>query len=69
LTLCRALLALWTVVQAVSAGLGPEDEGEAVGRRCCPTCGSAQWVVVAELARMPGGAAGARSSATEPDTS
>jgi hypothetical protein len=69
LTLCRALLALWTVVQAVVGVLGTADEGPAVGRRCCPTCGAAQWLVVAELPRLPVGAEGPRSLAAEPDTS
>ena len=69
LTLCRALLALWTVVQAVVGVMGTEDEGQAVGPRCCPTCGAAQWIVVAELPRLPVGAEGPRSSAAEPDTS
>ena len=69
LALCRALLALWTVLQTVVGVLSPEDEGQALGRRCCPACGSAQWVVVAELPRSPAGEARAQSSAAQPDTS
>jgi hypothetical protein len=68
LTACRALLALWVVVQAVVGVLGAGDE--AAGRRpCCPVCGSAEWLVVAELARPPAGGEGERSPCGPPDTS
>jgi hypothetical protein len=57
---CRALLVVWTLVQAVVGMLGAADEG-VQGR--CPSCRSEQWRRVAELPREegareePGGAA------------
>jgi hypothetical protein len=69
LTLCRALLALWTLVCAVVGVRGADDKA-AGPRRCCPACGSTAWGVVAELPRQPVGA-GLRGSApaAAPDTS
>jgi Putative transposase/Transposase zinc-binding domain len=69
LTVCRALLSLWTVVQAVAGVLAPEDGGGAAGQRGCPSCGSAQWLRVAELPRPPAATAGAATPAPVPDTS
>jgi hypothetical protein len=69
LTLCRALLALWTVVQAVVGARGADDEAGAGARQRCPACGSEQWVVVAVVPRPSAGVAGERSPLGPPDTS
>jgi hypothetical protein len=64
LAVCRALLAVWAVVQVLVGGLGL---GEAAGggqRRCCPVCGSERWLVVAEL--PPGRKATAAPSVSAP---
>jgi Putative transposase/Transposase zinc-binding domain len=50
LALCRALLALWTVVQAVVGVLGNGGAAGATARVGCPVCGSAAWRRVAEVA-------------------
>jgi hypothetical protein len=49
LGLCRALLGVWALAQAVVGLLGKADAG-AWG--LCPSCGSAQWGRVAELPRQ-----------------
>jgi hypothetical protein len=49
LTLCRALLAVWTAVQVVAGVLG--SEAARSDPRRCPACGADQWWVVAELPR------------------
>jgi putative transposase/transposase-like zinc-binding protein len=67
LTLCRALLALWTVVQVVIGVLGTVEEAEAAAWRRCPVCGSEQWQVVEELPRPTEGADAQTQAA--PDTS
>jgi hypothetical protein len=69
LELCRALLAVWTVVQAVGAVLG--EAGAVPARRPqCPACGAEQWQRLAELPRAEGGAPErARAEAGWPDTS
>jgi hypothetical protein len=48
LTLCRALLAVWTVVQSVRGALAGGTEAADGRPRCCPACGAEQWRVVAE---------------------
>jgi hypothetical protein len=48
LALCRALLAVWGVLCGV-LGSGGSAEAEKGSRRCCPCCGSEQWLRVAEL--------------------
>jgi hypothetical protein len=53
LALCRALLALWGLVQSV---LG-ESAAATGGRGVCPSCGADCWQRVAELARPRCGAA------------
>jgi hypothetical protein len=64
LVLCRALLAVWTMVQVVVGVLG---SGAARGDpRRCPVCGAEQWWVVAEWPRPVAAAVG---SAAAPDTS
>jgi len=50
LALCRMLLALESVVRLLAGVLACGDEAES-GRRCCPACGSEQWLVVAEVPR------------------
>jgi hypothetical protein len=70
LTVCRTLLALGTVVQMVVGGLGSGAEAACGARRCCPACGSAQWLSVAALpATAAELVAGAGSGAAAPDTS
>src|SRR5262249_46901859 len=56
LCLCRALLALWALLQGVVSVLRPSDESGDGRRRCCPVCGSEQWQRVAELPRAAVGA-------------
>jgi hypothetical protein len=63
LALCRALLAVWTVVQVVVAVLGSGAAG--AGPRRCPACGAEQWWVVAEWPRSEA----AVEAAAAPDTS
>ena len=66
LTWCRAVLAVWSVVQVVVGALGT---GAARGdRRRCPACGAEPWGVVAELPRLADGMATA-PTAPAPDTS
>src|ERR1700730_9853353 len=55
LALCRALLAVWTVVQTVMGVLRGADAAPA-RRGQCPACGAEQWQRVAELPRTEGGA-------------
>jgi hypothetical protein len=69
LTTCRALVALWAVVQTMTAVLGADEEATAAQRRCCPVCGLAAWVVVAELPRTPAEARSAPAPAGGFDTS
>jgi hypothetical protein len=52
LTVCRALLAVWTAAQGVVSALGSVEATGSAGA-CCPACGAAQWLVVAELPRSP----------------
>jgi Putative transposase/Transposase zinc-binding domain len=66
LALCRALLAVWTVVQVVVGVLGAEQASGGRPRRC-PACGAEQWWVVAEWPRSAAAAAG--SAVAAPDTS
>jgi hypothetical protein len=68
LTLCRALLALWTLLRTV-VGVGGADDEAADRRRCCPACGSTAWGVVAELPRPPVAAGPRGATAAAPDTS
>jgi len=68
LTLCRALLAVWTLAQVVVGILGPE-EARRRDPRHCPACGAALWRVVAELPRSAAVAGMAAPSPTAPDTS
>ena len=68
LTLCRALLAVWTLAQVVVGILGPE-EARRRDPRHCPACGAALWRVVAELPRSAAVAGLAAPSPTAPDTS
>jgi len=68
LRVCRALLALWEVVQAVIGVLETGNEAGSGVRQGCPVCGSEQWVIVAELPRAPGdetGGAGSGSAALD----
>jgi Putative transposase/Transposase zinc-binding domain len=51
LAVCRALLVVWALVQAVIGGRGSADAG---GRGRCPSCGSEQWRRVAALPRADG---------------
>ena len=51
LALCRALLALLAVVQAVVQGMALADEPGRT-RDCCPVCGAQQWQRLAELPRQ-----------------
>ena len=63
---CRALLAVWTVVQMVVGILGSgADRGG--GPRRCPACGAEAWWIVAEWPRPAAVAAGAEAAG--PDTS
>jgi hypothetical protein len=62
LTTCRALLALATVAQLVAGVLGTPAEAAAAGRHACPECGFADWIVVAEVPRVPAGTRGAASA-------
>jgi hypothetical protein len=66
LALCRALLALWTVVQAVVGVLGSGSAASAAARVGCPMCGSAAWRRVAEVAPAAGSAT---AGTPAPDTS
>ena len=68
LALCRALLALWTLVRTF-VGVGGADDGAADRRRCCPACGATAWGVVAELPPQPRSAGPGGSAAAAPDTS
>ena len=68
LTLCRALLAVWTLAQVVVGILGPEEARRSDPRHC-PACGAALWRVVAELPRSAAVAGLAAPSPTAPDTS
>jgi hypothetical protein len=69
LTLCRALLAVWTVAQFVVGILGPE-EARGGDPRHCPACGAALWRVVAALPRSADVAGmAAAPTPTVPDTS
>jgi hypothetical protein len=63
---CRALLAVWAVVQVVVGVLGLGTPG---GWRRCPACGAEQWWVVAELPRSAEAAATAPAPTPAPDTS
>jgi hypothetical protein len=67
LAVCRALLALWTVLRSVVSGL-TTDEAEARGQRC-PACGATAWVVVAELPKALAGADAASSVVPALDSS
>jgi len=70
LQLCRALLALWTVVQTVLDAADGANPGESPTRPSCPACGSEQWAVVAELRpQREGRAADAEAARVVPDTS
>ena len=58
LAVCRLLLAVWTMAQAVASALGSaEATGGATAR--CPACGAAPWLVVVELPRSPAAPGGA----------
>ena len=63
LALCRAVLAVWTVVQIVVGVLG-SGQATGGGPRRCPACGAEQWWVVAEWPP-----ATAAVGAAAPDTS
>jgi hypothetical protein len=66
LALCRALLALWSVLRAL---VGVPPAASAAGaRRGCPVCGSEQWLRVTELPR-PTAPVGDRGGPAAPDTS
>src|SRR5262249_53943623 len=69
LAVCRALLALWTVVRGVLGTLAPDEAGRAGARRCCPACGSEQWLVGGELPRRPAAAADLGPTVAVRDTS
>jgi hypothetical protein len=73
LTLCRALLALLAlgaVAQVVVGVLGSGAEAGGGAQRCCPVCGSARWLVVAELPPgWDGTTARSGSAPAVPDTS
>jgi hypothetical protein len=66
LALCRALLALWTVVQAVVGVLASGGVAGGTARAGCPVCGSAAWRRVAEVAPAAGSAG---TGTAAPDTS
>jgi hypothetical protein len=67
LAVCRALLALWTVLRRVVGG-GMADEA-AASRRRCPACGATAWIVVAELPKALAGAGAESSAVPAPDSS
>jgi hypothetical protein len=66
LTLCRALLAVWTVVQGVVGAVASGAEAVAGRPPGCPACGAEQWCVVAEV---PPSAIEPIPAAAAPDTS
>jgi hypothetical protein len=66
LALCRALLALWAVVQTVVGALGNGGAAGGPARVGCPVCGSAAWRRVAEVAPAAGSVAAGTAA---PDTS
>jgi Putative transposase/Transposase zinc-binding domain len=65
LALCRALLALWGLVQSVLGELSATKGG----REVCPSCGADCWQRVAEIARPPCGTAATAAAQEWPDTS
>jgi putative transposase len=70
LTLCRALLAVWSVVRLVVGVLSSGDEAGDGSWRCCPACGFGPWLVVAELPRaVDTMAAWSGATPAAPDTS
>ena len=70
LTLCRALLALWSAARLVVGVLAAGVEAGGGSRRCCPACGSGPWLVVKELPRaLDPTAAESGPKAPAPDTS
>jgi hypothetical protein len=69
LTVCRALLAVWTMAQLVAGILASEATRGSDPRRC-PACGAAQWRAVTELPRSATAApVEAATPAPAPDTS
>ncbi len=69
LVLCRALLAVWGLVQCV-VGLLESADHPGDGRRRCPQCGSEWWYQVAEVPRTEAGSEAPASGGREgPDTS
>jgi hypothetical protein len=70
LAICRALLAVWAVAQAVLGVLQPASAVVPAAPRSCPVCGAASWLRVTELPRpLAGRADGAGVRAAGPDTS
>lgn len=67
LTLCRTLLAVWTMVQGLLGGMNGQ-QASAEQRRCCPKCGSTRWAVAEELPRTAAREEAAGSAARQ-DTS
>ncbi len=65
LALCRALLALWGLVQGVLGELSATQGGRGV----CPSCGADCWQRVAEIARPPCGPVATAAAQEWPDTS
>ena len=70
------VLTLWAAVVAERLGfdehrvlIGEGEEAAAVGRRGCPVCGFADWVVVAEVPRLPEGTSRDAATAVGFDTS
>jgi Putative transposase/Transposase zinc-binding domain len=57
LAVCRALLAVWTLVQCVVGSRGSADQARR-GRERCPSCGSERWHRIAELPQAEVGAEG-----------
>jgi hypothetical protein len=65
-TVCRLLLAVWTMVQGVVGGF-PSGAEAASGRpQGCPACGADKWCVVAEVS--PAAPERVTSSIAAPDT-
>jgi hypothetical protein len=68
LELCRALLALWTMMRLVVGVLAGGAEAAAKEQRC-PACGATAWLVVAELPKSSAGVGTQAAPLPAPDSS